>query len=114
MMHKHFIAGITALALGIAGLTAAPVQAGNETAKIITGVAALAIIGTAIANSRDHDRRAISRNRGYSKQRYSRQGYSYGYDNYSRPNRYRFGSRRYRGHGGYGGYGGHRRGYNRH
>lgn len=56
MTHKHFIAAILAAAISITALSSAPARAGNDTAKIIAGVAALAIIGAAVADaSRDRN-----------------------------------------------------------
>jgi len=52
MLHRHFIATILAASLAVTGFTAAPARADNDAAKIIAGVAALAIIGAAVADSR--------------------------------------------------------------
>jgi len=51
MTHKHFIAAVLAAAISISALAPAQARAGNDTAKIIAGAAALAIIGVAIAES---------------------------------------------------------------
>lgn len=55
MTHARFmtalLAGVTALALALP----APARAGNDTAKIIAGTAALVIIGVAIAEALDDD-----------------------------------------------------------
>jgi len=54
MTHKHFIAAIVAAAVAVTALSPAQARAGNNTAEIVAGVAALAIIGAAISNaSRD-------------------------------------------------------------
>lgn len=76
MTHRTFISIILAAAIAVTGMTAAPARADDDTAKIIAGVAALAIIGAAIAEERkDRRRKAVTRNRGY--------GYNYDY-NYGR------------------------------
>ncbi|HKL45554.1 MAG TPA: hypothetical protein VJ906_04870 [Roseovarius sp.] len=54
MVHRKFIAAILASAMAITGMTTAPARAGNDTAKIIAGAAALAIIGAAVADSRSN------------------------------------------------------------
>ncbi len=79
MIHKHFIVAVTALAIGVTGLSTIPARADNDTAKIIAGVAALAIIGTAISRSSRNDSYGVSRQ------------HSYGYQP-------RYGHRRHRGH----------------
>ncbi|EDM72713.1 hypothetical protein RAZWK3B_00795 [Roseobacter sp. AzwK-3b] len=56
MLHRHFIATILAASLAVTSFTAAPARADNDAAKIIAGVAALAIIGAAVADSRNNDR----------------------------------------------------------
>ncbi len=66
MIHKTFISGIAAIAIAITGLTTAPARASDDTAKIIAGVAALAIIGSAIAKSRNDDDHVVARHRSYS------------------------------------------------
>lgn len=69
MTHRTFIAAILSAAIALTGLTAAPARADSEDiAKWIAGAAALAIIGSAIAN-RDDDkrRRAVTRNRAYER-----------------------------------------------
>ena len=57
MMYRKFIATILATAVAVTGLTAAPARAGDDDVlKLLAGVAAVAIIGTAIAKNRDRDR----------------------------------------------------------
>ena len=53
--HRSFIALISALSLAVAitGASAAPARAGDDTARVLAGIAALAIIGAAIEESRD-------------------------------------------------------------
>ncbi len=60
MLFKGFTTSMAAIAIAFAGLSASPARADNETAKIIAGVAALAIIGAAISENRK-DRRQVSR-----------------------------------------------------
>ncbi|MEQ8899205.1 MAG: hypothetical protein RID23_19150 [Roseovarius sp.] len=80
IIRKRLLAGVTASAVGIAGLaglTAAPAHADNDTAKYIAGAAAVAIIGAAIAdsgNDRYHDQGYATRDRYYGgHNRYTRQ-----------------------------------------
>ena len=56
MLHRRFIATILAASLAVTSFTAAPARADNDAAKIIAGVAALAIIGAAVADARHNDR----------------------------------------------------------
>lgn len=51
MLHRQFIAAVLATAVAVTGLTAAPARADNDAAKVIAGVAALAIIGAAVADA---------------------------------------------------------------
>lgn len=54
-MHRKFIALILATALAITGLSAAPARADGDTARLLAGIAALALIGAAIRDKqRDH------------------------------------------------------------
>ncbi len=103
MIRTHFIAGITALAIGVAGLTAAPAQASDDTAKILTGVAALAILGTVIAKSGKNDRHdyALSRGHspryyGHSKHRHHRHKAHRGHHGYKSKHHRRHGGHRYK------------------
>ncbi|MBE1285286.1 MAG: hypothetical protein GJ676_18380 [Rhodobacteraceae bacterium] len=51
--HKKFIATILIAALAVTGFTATPARADEDVAKVLAGLAALAIIGAAISNDRD-------------------------------------------------------------
>ena len=77
MTHKTFMATLLAAALAVATLTAAPARADSDTAKIITGLAALAIIGAAIAEANDDkDTYIVNRNyyrHGYQPRRVKRE-----------------------------------------
>lgn len=85
MNYKHFIGAITALAISITGLTAVPVRASDDTAKIVTGLAALAIVGAAISSAKDDDDHA------YVSKSYNHKPYYYG--------KKRHGGYRYKSHG---------------
>lgn len=62
-MHRKFITLIVASAMAVTGLSAAPARADAEdAAKVIAGVAALAILGAAIADAKD-DKDRVTRNR---------------------------------------------------
>ena len=78
-MHRKFIAIVLGAALAVTGLSSAPVRAQDrgETAAIIAGVAALAIIGAAVANDRKKDRRKdyVARGHGHNYQRQDRHHY---------------------------------------
>lgn len=64
-MHRKFITLIIAASLAVTGLSAAPARADAEdAAKVIAGVAALAILGAAIADAKDDNDR-VTRNRGH-------------------------------------------------
>ena len=72
-MHRKFIAFIIGSAMTVTSLAASPVEARDrgEAAAIIAGVAALAIVGAAIADNNRNDRRDhVSRGYGHK---------SYGY-----------------------------------
>ena len=58
MTHRTFISIILAAAIAVTGMTAAPARADNDAAKVIAGVAALAIIGAVIAEERKDRRRS--------------------------------------------------------
>lgn len=62
MTHKHFIAAILAAAVSITALAPAQARAGNNTAEIVAGVAALAIIGAAISESSNNRNVYVTRN----------------------------------------------------
>lgn len=67
MTHRTFISLILASALAITGVSAAPARAGDDDiAKWIAGVAALAIIGAAIADNDRDKKQVVTRNRGYN------------------------------------------------
>ena len=56
MMYRKFIAIVLGIAVAITGLTAAPARAADDDfLKILGGVAAIAIIGSAIAKAKDRD-----------------------------------------------------------
>lgn len=81
MTYKHFIGAITALAIGITGLTAAPARASDDTAKIVTGIAALAIVGAVIADSKKDNHGYVAKSHGhkpyyYGKKRHHSQYYA--------------------------------------
>jgi hypothetical protein len=57
MIHRKFIALVAATSIAVTSLTAAPAHAKNDTAKILVGVAALALIGVAISQSNKSRRR---------------------------------------------------------
>jgi len=62
-MHRKFITLVVAASLAVTGLSAAPARADAEdAAKVIAGVAALAILGAAIADAKD-DKDRVTRNR---------------------------------------------------
>lgn len=77
MLHRTFIATILAASLAVTSFTAAPARADNDAAKIIAGVAALALIGAAVADARQNDRpKAIYPNaQGYGHVKPHRKGY---------------------------------------
>lgn len=52
-MHRKFIALIIAAGIAVTGLSAAPARADEDVAKVLAGLAMLAIIGKAISDSRD-------------------------------------------------------------
>lgn len=53
MPFKTFMSTLMAAAVALTSISAAPARADNDTAKIIAGAAALAIIGMAVADSND-------------------------------------------------------------
>jgi hypothetical protein len=105
MTYKGFITTLMAAAIALTGAAAKPAKA-DDTAKIIAGVAALAIIGTAIAKSKRNDHGYVTR-RYVQPQRYYVQRPRHGY-RYVQPQRH--GHRHWvqRGHRGHNGYRGHR------
>lgn len=64
-MHRKFIALVLSTALVITGFSTAPARAGDDTAKLLAGLAALALIGAAIQNNK-RDRYVVSRNPVYT------------------------------------------------
>lgn len=73
-MHRKFIILILSAAIAVAGLTAAPARAGDDAAKWIAGIAAVAIIGAAISENEK------------KKKRRRNQASQYYYDQYETPN----------------------------
>ncbi len=62
MLHRRLIATILAASVAVTGLTAAPARADNsDLAKVLLGATALVVIGSAIAEGADRDRRVIHR-----------------------------------------------------
>jgi hypothetical protein len=130
-MHRKFITFIIGSAMTVTSLAASPVEARDrgETAAIVAGVAALAIVGATLANDRKH-KGHVSRGHGYQTRHYaprhhrgynapryrSHQGHSYRPYRSHRSHGYRphrsHGARAYGyRHGGYNAY--HRYGYGR-
>lgn len=87
-MHRKFIALVIAAALAVTGINAAPAEARDraEAAAVIAGVAALAIIGAALANDRARRNDGyVSRGSGYYGNRYDddfQNGYRRDHDGY--------------------------------
>lgn len=117
MRHK-IIALAAAAALAVTGFSGAPAQARDrgETAAIVAGVAALAIVGATLASDRNNHRRHdghVSRGHNHGRGYYAPPRHrSYGYGNRGyrshgyRPHRsYSYGRPGYRPHGGNRGYG---------
>ena len=71
MPFRNFITSIMAAAVALTMLSS-PARADNDTAKIIAGAAALAIIGMAIADANYNDNYYVSRH-GYNPYRAQRQ-----------------------------------------
>ncbi len=78
MTYKSFISTVVAAALAVTTLSAAPAKADN-TAEIIAGVAALALIGVAIAEAADNDPVYVTRNRYRGRPVYRNNYYSNNY-----------------------------------
>ncbi|VAV93263.1 hypothetical protein MNBD_ALPHA07-1536 [hydrothermal vent metagenome] len=89
MIHRKFIALIAATSIAVTGLTAAPAQAKDDTAKIIAGVAALALIGVVVSQSN----KSRNRNRTTRTQPYDNGGV-YGGGGYRDDNSYNNGGYR--------------------
>ena len=64
LTHRRFIALIAAAAMAVTGLTAAPARA-DDTARVLAGLAALAVLGIAVKKHQDrkHERQRVSRDR---------------------------------------------------
>ena len=99
-MPRNLLALLLAVSVAATSLSAAPARAdGDDFARALVGISALAIIGTAIANSRDDDHHA-------TRYRYKHHGYghkrAYGYKKrYGHKRHYgykRHGYKRYYGH----------------
>ncbi|GAW36304.1 hypothetical protein RA2_03374 [Roseovarius sp. A-2] len=78
-MHRKFIAFIIGSAMTVTSLAASPVAARDrgETAAIVAGVAALAVVGATLASDRKH-KGHVSRGHGYQTRQYAprhRRGY---------------------------------------
>ncbi len=86
MKHKHFIGAIMAMAIAIAGFTAAPARAGNDTVAIIAGTAAAIIIVDAVTQVKFK-----RKHRGGNRYGYGHKSYKYGGKKYSSSNKgYRY------------------------
>ncbi|HKK85131.1 MAG TPA: hypothetical protein VJ942_06370 [Roseovarius sp.] len=87
-MHRKFITLVVASAMAVTGLSAAPARADAEdAAKIIAGVAALAILGAAIADAKD-DKDHVARNRGHLRHDNRRHGRAHNWNNRHRGNKH--------------------------
>lgn len=64
--HRKFIAFVLCLSLAITGFSAAPARAGDDVAKVLAGLAALAIIGAAINDRRDERKAHVTRRPAYT------------------------------------------------
>ena len=95
MLFKGFTTTLAAIAIAFASFSATPAKADNDAAKIIAGVAALAIIGAAIADNRN-DRRYVTRHYGY-KPHYGHQRHVYRQHHYNKHHHYH-GHKRYKHH----------------
>ena len=56
-MHRKFIAAVLAASVAITGFSAAPARADEDVAKFIAGMVALGLIGAAINDAKDDDRK---------------------------------------------------------
>ena len=70
MKHSYFISAVMAMAIAVAGFTAAPARASNDTAVIIAGATALAIIGSKAAKSKKKQHGHVNRNYYYGHKPY--------------------------------------------
>ena len=91
MTYRTFIASVLVAALAVTSWTAAPARAGSDDfAKIVAGVAALAIIGAAIADRNDNDDyRGITRNQRYHDPYYRENPRGHRFDRKHRRDRFR-------------------------
>lgn len=56
--HKHFIAGVASLSIGLSALAPAPAQAGNRGAETaLAAIVGLAVVGAIVASERDKKKR---------------------------------------------------------
>ncbi|WP_120499380.1 hypothetical protein [Roseovarius sp. EL26] len=103
MKRNHFIAMVLGLSIATSGFAAAPARASDNTGKIIAGVAALAIIGTAIANSSDdHDDHAKVTRHKNSYENYNGYGYKPYKKSYKKKHhKKKYGHKRYKKHYGH-------------
>jgi len=115
--NRPLLAGATALVFAMSGLAAPPARADSDTAGVIAGLGALAIIGAAIAESDHHHGDGVTRyGYGYPRYGYGYRHHGYGYRRYGYGYRHRgYGYRprmRYRPRA-HRSYRGHRRQYDR-
>lgn len=99
-LRPTLLAAAAALSLALTALAPHPAQANHsDTAKIITGLAALAIIGSAIHHSNRHHHGVSRHYYGYSPYNsYHRPHRSYGYHRYKRHHHHHGHHGRYRRH----------------
>jgi hypothetical protein len=73
---KRLLSVAMAAAIALSALSSTPARAGNDTAKIIAGAAALGIIAAAVAEANDNDHGYVTRHgnqyrhKGYHKRHY--------------------------------------------
>lgn len=72
MTYKGFISTLMAAAIAITSIAVKPAQADSDTAKIITGIAALTLLGVAISESQRSNKGYVARshNHGYANRYY--------------------------------------------
>ena len=87
MIPKGLITSLIAVALAVSSFSATPAKA-DDAAKIITGLAAIAIIGAAIADATDNNRNRVTRH--YT--------YGYGHRNHYRPHKRGYRKHAFRAH----------------
>ncbi len=94
MIYRKFIAIILGLSVAIAGLSAAPARAGDrDLLKILGGVAAVAIIGSAIANAKDRDDHVTRNNYYYNKK--PRVGHRHGHRHHTKHRYHKYGHKKH-------------------